>query len=286
MTRLITPLSLVALLAPSVSAFVPSPVGGRAGQLDVAARVTLERGLIEPNENQASWQDANWEVYTLDAGYSFGDVGGLRDVFARIDVSFFDSPAERVGGQTFAEHDSGVLVGLTAGLNLIHVPDFAWGLFVRGTVPIDVNLDKFANPRVDYLALGSQVGVRLTPHLSYEALLYLGTGPFGPQNATVALQNVFGLEARPSASWKFGTKLGTYFDGDLTERFDDAYDEAFSPGYPDQRDRIRMMRFGLVIAPYIAFDDRYSLEFNAILKLFGFDAPATQVYQATLRVVL
>ena len=41
----------------------------------MSLRASLERGLVEPNENQASWQRARWEMYALGVGYGVGDVG-------------------------------------------------------------------------------------------------------------------------------------------------------------------------------------------------------------------
>src|SRR5881394_2784881 len=47
----------ISLLAPRAAlAFVPIPIGGHAGELDLALQLGLERGKIEPNENQDSWQ--------------------------------------------------------------------------------------------------------------------------------------------------------------------------------------------------------------------------------------
>ena len=43
-----------------------------------------------------------------------------------------------------------------------------------------------------------------------------------------------------------------------------------------------MMRFGVVTAPHVAYGP-VALELLYLQKLFGFDPPATQLYQAGLR---
>ena len=59
------------LLSSTAHALIPVPVGGHAGDVDATARVTLERGKVEPNENPASWQKANWELYSVGGGYTY-----------------------------------------------------------------------------------------------------------------------------------------------------------------------------------------------------------------------
>jgi hypothetical protein len=62
----------VMLAAPRADALIPIPVGGHPQELDVYLRATLERGLVEPNENPASFQKARWEMLTIGAGYGLG----------------------------------------------------------------------------------------------------------------------------------------------------------------------------------------------------------------------
>ncbi len=84
----------VCLTSSSAQALITSPVGGRPGEFDLSTRVSLERGKVEPNENEQSFQRARWNMYALGIGYGFGDLGPVRDIYARIDGTYVDSPAE------------------------------------------------------------------------------------------------------------------------------------------------------------------------------------------------
>ncbi|HSO37148.1 MAG TPA: hypothetical protein VLT33_31700, partial [Labilithrix sp.] len=84
----------VSTLAGSAHALIPIPVGGHPKELDVFARVTLERGLVEPNENKASYQKASWEMFTVGGGYGIGDVGPLQDLSVRGELTGYRSPEE------------------------------------------------------------------------------------------------------------------------------------------------------------------------------------------------
>lgn len=289
--------------ARSSSAFVPIPVGGHPGELDLSLRLGLERGLVEPNEFDGSWQKANWNLYQGGVGYTYGTIGPFDDVFFRLDGTFFTSPAETSdpknlkfpergtpascigtampeGFCEFHSEDQGWLITPSIGANLIHVADFSFGLFLQATIPISVDLSRFTLPRVDYVSGGTQLGVHLTPWFGYTARIYIGSGAnssSGKQNAAIVITNSFVLEARSwLLPWKIGIAIGPYFEGDLTERFDDVYDAAYTTGYPDRRDRIRAMKFGMTYLPFIGVTEHAALEFGFVQKLFGYDAPATQ----------
>jgi hypothetical protein len=68
----------IATSAGAASAFVPIPVGGHPGETDLMIRAGFERGLIEPNEFDGSWQSANWELFQLGVGHTIGTVGPLE----------------------------------------------------------------------------------------------------------------------------------------------------------------------------------------------------------------
>ena len=288
---------VVALLCTTQAslALVPTPVGGHPGELDLNLRLSFERGKVEPNENVDSFQVARWEIYAVGAGYTVGDWGPLRDAFLRAEAAYVVLPSERNEQGTVEAHDClgraidtarcefypsdrGGTVMLAVGANLVHEPEHSFGLFLQGSAPIGLNLDKFVTVRVDNLAGGVQTALRLTPCASFESRLYVGSGTFSEkQNATIALTNLFGLTVRRwLLPWKAGLKFGTYVDGDLRERFDDRYDAAFSA--PGRRDRIRMLRVGTVVAPFVQVGERVAVELTYVQKLFGYDTPATQFY--------
>lgn len=301
-------------LASSAHALVTTPVGGRPGQADVNVRAMFERGLIEPVENRDAWQTANWEIYTVGGGYTVGDLGPLQDLFVRLEVSWYDSPAEIVpddgkpaptvcGGRVLADgrcqihpSDRGTLITPQVGFNLLHPGPYSFGLFFQGNVPLDVNYDKFVLPRTDIIGGGLAWAVRFSKAFSYEGRFFLGSGPLnGKQNATTAIITNFKLEAeRWLIDSPIGIAFGPYFDADFTQRYDENYDNTFVSGVPttddgtvsgpgDTRDRIRMMRFGYSLSPYIKLGDSFALEGNFTQKLFGYDTPATRFFSIGAR---
>lgn len=291
--------------------FTSTSVGGHPGELDLSFRWGFETGKIEPNENTRSWQKAHIHLFTLGAGYTVGNVGFLEDFYARLDTTYFVSPAEVNDLERgvvapsrcpavvlderscrFYPEDKGGLVTPTVGGNLIHTADLSFGLYLQGTIPIDVDLAKFSNPRVDYLAGGTQLGVHLTPWFSYEARTFVGSGAWRSgqtQNASVSLTNLFVFEARRwLLPWAAGIKIGPYFDGDLTERFDARYDFTYSrKDLTDyQGDRVRSLRFAVAILPYFRVTESSGVELGYVQKAFGYDAIATKYFFAALRGVI
>lgn len=308
-------------------AFVPTPVGGHPGELDVNAQVTTERGKTEPNENQKSFmRPKGWYEYKLGVGYTWGHFGPLQFFSTRLEATYYTTPAERndpsewqvgapgssppgtiapectagakflgAGECEFYPADQGTQLSATVSAALIHDPKFALGFFLRGTVPFAMDLEKFGNPRIDYLAGGWQLGVELESWLSYEVGFFIGSGtrPVSQkQNGAVALSNLFHFHAeRWLLPWKVGIKLGPYVEGDIHERFDERYDRAYSPvelpqpgGQPiQQRDRIRAARFAVALLPYFLVTEHLAVEAGYIQKFFGYDARATQAYFVGVR---
>ena len=209
------------LEARPAAAFVPTPVGGHPGELDVHLQLGIEGGKIEPNENGDSFQRAHgFNLYTLGVGYTLGSFGAFQDVALRVQGTYFTSPAERtdrtldgrpidparcvaparLDGNICEFHpaDRGGLVTLTVSTNFVHQADFSFGAFLQGTVALGVDLEKFANPSVHHFGGGITLGVHLTPWLAFESLTFvgLGTRPFGSeQNGAVALSNLLVFEA-------------------------------------------------------------------------------------------
>ena len=246
-------------------AFVGTPVGGHPGELDVNAVVTAERGKTEPNENQASFMKTRgWYEYKLGAGYTFGDLGPLQFFSARLEATYYQTPAEKndpdewqvgapgssppgsigsecsagakyLGGGVceFYPEDTGTIATATVSFAAVHDPKFALGFFLKGSVPFGMDLDKFENPRLDYFAGGTNVSVELQNWLLLETTIFLGSGtrPFGKeQNGAAALSALFDFKTRRwLLPWKAGIKIGPYVEGDIHERYDERYDRAFSP---------------------------------------------------------
>lgn len=305
-------LALVAsglLLSSPAWALIPTPVGGHKGELDVNLRVTLERGKVEPNDNTASFQKARWQLYTLGTGYAVGDVSVFQDLSLRLEWTAFQAPAEKndlargpltmaqcrsgklsaEGQCEFHPADTGTYATPQLSFNLIHTGTHSFGFFLMGNIPIGIDYKRFVVPRTDLVAGGIQTGTFLTERFTVETRIYLGSGNFigGKQNSTIAISTAFGIRGkRWLLPWPAGIKAGTYFDGDLlNERTDPAYDQAYTAGYPERSDRIRMMRFGALVAPYFQVTDSFAVELSYVQKIFGYDTPATQFYSAGVRAV-
>lgn len=313
MHRSLTALLVVAAVAVSsrAEALIPIPVGGHPKELDVFARVTLERGLVEPNENKASFQRAQWEMFTVGGGYGIGDVGVLQDLSVRAEITGYQSPAEvndlargsvpagacagvvtAPGQCQFHPSDRGAFITPSIGASLVHTGQFAFGVFLVGNIPVGVNYEKFVVPRVDYVGGGFRAGTEFSSWFALETSFYVGSGSAGKggrQNGTFAATQLLHFRTGRIGTSPFvrlGVKLGPYVDGDLIgERTDPAYDQAYTAGYPDRTDRIRMFRFAASAFPYAQVSDKVSLELGYLQKLFGYDTPATQLYTATIRYV-
>lgn len=307
---------------------VATPVGGHPGELDLNLQLTLERGKTEPAENPAStFKSRGFYESKLGVGYTFGDWGPLQFFSARLEATFFQTPEEKNdpdrwfvsapdagteavpgagectagavylgdGACRFHPEDRGTLLSASVSFAAVHTPSSALGFFVRSQLPLGMDLDKFQNPRIDYLAGGALAGVEFTPWLGFESQFFLGLGtrPFGKeQNGAVALTNLVHAHARSwLLPWKAGFKLGPYVEGDIHQRFDARYDSAYSPIVQSQpeaeprqsRDRIRAARFALALLPYFLVTEYLSVELGYVQKFFGYDARATQAYSLGLR---
>jgi hypothetical protein len=299
------------LAAERADALIPIPVGGHPKELDVFMRLTLERGLVEPNENKASWQKANWEMFTVGGGYGLGHFGTFQDLSVRLEVTGYQTPAEvndpekgtvdaavcpgsvpGPGKCEFHSADRGAFITPSVSTSLVHTATTSFGVFVLGNVPIGVNYKKFVSPRIDFVGGGFRGGIELAPWFALETSFYVGTGSSGRggrQNGTFAATQLLHFRSEKlgtSPSFRVGIKVGPYIDGDLIgERSDARYDQVYTAGYPDRTDRIRMFRFAATFLPYVQMSDKVSLELGYLQKLFGYDTPATQLYTATLRYV-
>ncbi len=243
-------------------AFVQVPVGGTPGSTDVVARVTLERGNVEPHANAQSWNHAQ----------------------CRIDARQCE----------FHRANAGLALQPRVFANVVHDARAALGFYLQGTVPIGINLNRFELPRLDPLTLGVTLGVYLTSWLDAEA--HVTYAPFGwqlfddrYQNGAITQTTLLGAHAsRWLLPHPWGVKAGVYFEGDNQQRFDDRYDAAFVVGYRpgaqdgQGRERIRALKLGLVASAYVELTPSLAVELGTVQKRFGYDAVATQSYVAGL----
>ncbi len=307
-------------------AFVQVPVGGTPGSTDVVARVTLERGNVEPHANAQSWNHAQWQLYSAGLSHNFGEAGPFKDVTLSLDATVFDAPSERndpsrlivPAGQEatfilpcdrgavridarqceFHRANAGLALQPRVFANVVHDARAALGFYLQGTVPIGINLNRFELPRLDPLTLGVTLGVYLTSWLDAEA--HVTYAPFGwqlfddrYQNGAITQTTLLGAHAsRWLLPHPWGVKAGVYFEGDNQQRFDDRYDAAFVVGYRpgaqdgQGRERIRALKLGLVASAYVELTPSLAVELGTVQKRFGYDAVATQSYFAAVRYAL
>jgi len=191
------------------------------------------------------------------------------------------------GSCQFHAPTSGVLLTPSLSFNLLHNAQFSFGLFAQGTARFGVQVGKFSLPRLDVFATGTQLGLHLTPWLGFENRVYVGFGArssTGRQNGAVSSTTLLVLEAqRWVLPLRAGVKIGIFFEGDLRQRTDEIYDAAYTAGYPPRTDRIRSLRFGTVVLPYVTATDHVAIEGGYIQKQFGYDAEATVFLYTGLR---
>ena len=297
----------------TTDAFVAISVGGHEGEIDTNAHFIGEFGTVEPTERPTTFHPANIKILNLGAGYTVGNVGPLQDLYLRVEGAYYTAGAEVIsnpdddllkdGGAigltpgkpvTVFEQDTGGYVTATLAANLIHEARFSFGLFVQGTIPVEVDFEKFSNVHLHYVGGGATVGVFLTDptklvRLGYASRIFVGSGMYqdgGQHNAAVALTNLFALEfSRWVLPWRMGLLAGPYFEGDLNEHVNDGYHDLYRSIDPDlvAGDRVRAMRFAVAVLPYIRITNHAALEFGYVQKLFGYDARATQFWSGGVR---
>ena len=294
-------------------AFVASSVGGHEGEIDMNATFIGEFGKVEPTERPTTWQKANIKILNFGAGYTIGKLGPLEDFYVRVEGAYYNAAAEVIDNPDDDLLKDGGAIGLTPGqpvevygadrggyvtatiaANLVHETRFSFGLFLQGTVPIDVNFQKFSNVHLHYVGGGATIGVFITEptklvRLAYASRTFVGSGAYkdGYQhNASVAMTNLFVVEfARWALPWRMGVMAGPYFEGDLNEHVNRGYNDLYRKLDPDlvNGDRVRAMRFAIAVLPYFRITNNAALELGYVQKLFGYDPPATQFWTGGVR---
>jgi hypothetical protein len=292
----------VLLIASPAGAFGTATVGGEEGQLDVNAHFGWDFGELQPTERPETFQTADTKRMSWGAGYAVGDVGPLHDFYFRLEGTYYAATDEAVEneddvlpvGRRFFGSDRGGWVTAILATNFIHEERFSFGIWLQGSVPIDVHLAKLGNPNIHYGGGGLLTTVHLTDptavvRFGYSGRLFLGSGAYDgdfQDNAAVALTNLFQLEAsRWLLPWRIGVAFGPYFEGDLNQHVDATYYAAYGSVDPDlvAGDRIRAMRFAIAVLPWFRVTDHTAVEVGYVHELFGYDTRATQVLTAGVR---
>lgn len=272
-------LMVCALQWPSnAAALVSGPSALSAGEWNVEMRTVFERGKIEPNENRASFQSAQIDIYKLTVARGLSDLPFGQDHSVRLDYLRFTSGREAVGAQVFYEQDTGNVATLTYGFNFVHEASYSAGMYLSASPLTNYNQRKFSSPRVDLWALGLKTGLEISEAWILENSVHYGSGIPGRQNAYVAFTQLAGFKF--SLGVPLTLKLGPYAELDMQERVDAEYDAAFSA--PGRSDRIRSMKVGTVISLDAKISSKWYLGAGYVQKLGGYDAPATNASFASL----
>lgn len=264
---------MVVLAIPSAKALVSGPSAVGEGMWGVELRAIQERGLVEPNEDRASYQPARIDLVRVSATRGFSAPGFGQDHFARVDLTSLTSGREEVAGRTFYEEDRGHVVTLSYGFNFLHEPTASAGLYFSVSPVTDFNHRKFSVPRVDVWAIGLKSGLEIIDQWFLENSAHLGSGIPGRQNSYLALTQIVGSRFRVFDENQLFLKFGPYAELDLQDRFDEAYDDAFSPA--GRRDRIRSMKIGTILSADLMLGANHYLNLAYVQKLGGYDAVAT-----------
>jgi hypothetical protein len=292
-----------AVFAAPASAFNHAAIGGQdEGEIDINANFIGQFGNVEPTERPTTFQDADIKIFNVGAGYTIGEVGPFSQFYVRVDGAYFiageesiTDPGDELYGTKMFGEDRGGYVTATVSTNFIHEPRYTFGAYLQGTVPIDVSFQKFSSVRLHWIAGGTTVGVFLTDptklvRLAFSNRLFVGSGAYDgdyQHNASAAMTNLFSLEfARWLLPWRMGISVGPYFAADVNEHVNRVYHDAYARLSPDlvEGDRIRSMQLAVAVLPYFEITDHAALELGYVQRLFGYDLPATQYWNAGIRV--
>jgi len=256
---------LVGLHPDRAFAYIAGSVSAPEGHFDLGLRLELMRGLSGPlnvpESQQAQRPSVN--IYEAATGYNFGELGFIQDLTFRITGQFFVSAAEIYQVKTLYEEDSAGILTFEVSANLVHEVDRSFGFFLRSSWPLGMNLQKFANPKIDRFGFGVQGGVKYTEVLGSEFLIFYGSGIYsknGSQNASLTAMLPLVLNTK---AWIFSNgaalKFGPFFDGDLGDRKESAYGT----------EAIRSFRLGFAILPSVRVSNAFGLDAGYVQKLSG-----------------
>jgi len=272
----------LAVFSSQIFAYVAGSAGIQEGGVELTMKAELMRGLAGP-ENLAESQQRlipSVNIFELGAGYNFGALSVFQDIKARLTSAQFTSAEETLSGTTIYSKNEGWIAGIELSSNLIHDVDKIFGIFVRTQHPINMNVAKFVNPKVDRIGLGVQSGFKFNESFGQETVVFFGSG-----------LNQDGMKQNPSLSvsllgaWILNQgffadgaalKFGPFYDGDLSERSDLGYGTT----------GIRTFRIGAVLSASYNISKHLGLDLAYIQKFSGSYFRATKDFIFTLRMNL
>jgi len=268
------------LVSNSAMALVSGPSSVDAGEQYFSIGTQAERGKVEPNENKASYQSAQIDIYKLKYVRGLESLPGLSTSNVYFEYGSFSSAQEQVGSTLFYEKDQGAYLTLGFSGDIVHEADKQLGFYAQLSPGRTYNKNKFSNPRLDLFALGLTTSFNVTNNLFQRNLIHYGSGDTPSQNAYLVVDTGFGYRLNQLAGRPLTIAGSLFFEADMTERTDPSYDAAFSPnGTPD---RIRAFKYGTLLGVDVALTRKVSLNINYLQKLGGYDARSTQIYTANI----
>ena len=245
------------------------------GESRIAIESQNERGKVEPNENRASYQDADIKISRLKYAYGLGDLVWLKYASINLEYAQFVSAEERVTATLFYEEDKGSYASLGFSGEFLHDADRVFGFYINFTPSSSYNKKKFSNPRIDTFSLGLNSSFNISENVFYKNLLHYGSGEGADQNSYFAIDTGFGFRLEELVRLPLVLSTTLFLESDLKERFDSAYDAAFSAA--GRTDRIRAFKYGTLIGLNAEITKKFAVSFESLQKLGGYDARSTQI---------
>ncbi|MFN7729807.1 MAG: hypothetical protein ACK5P7_11680 [Bdellovibrio sp.] len=268
------------LVADSAFAFVVGPSSVNEGENYLSLGVQSERGKVEPNENRASFQEAEIDINKLKYVRGFEGFLGLSRSTLFAEYGTFSSAKEQVGSTVFYNEDKGSYLTLGLAGDIVHDLEKQFGFYLQISPSRDYNKNKFSNPRLDVFALGLTSAFNVTDHFFQKNLIHFGSGDGSQQNSYLAIDTGFGYRLNHLLARQFTLTASLFFEADLAERKDASYDAAFSAA--GTQDRIRAFKYGTVLGADISITKTINLSLNHLQKLGGYDARSTQITTVNL----
>jgi hypothetical protein len=270
-------LFVLGLVAGSINAY--GLVGGVSalgeGESRIGLESQIEQGKIEPNENRASFQDADIKINRIKYAYGLSDFAGLKYTSLYLEYGQFTSNEERVGATLFYEEDKGSYASVGFSAELLHDADRVFGFYINVLPSPNYNKKKFSNPRLDKFSFGLNSSFNISDNVFYKNLFHYGSGDGTDQNSYFAIDTGFGFRLEEIVRVPAFLSTTLFLESDLSERFDSSYDTAFSAA--GRTDRVRAFKYGTLIGLNIEITKNISASLEALQKLGGYDARSTQI---------
>lgn len=268
------------LLSNSAMAFVSGPSSVSEGENYVSVGIQAERGKVEPNENRASYQDAQIDIYKLKYVRGLEGFLSLSRSNFYLEYGSFASAKEQVGSTLFYEKDQGSYITLGFSGDIVHDLEKQFGFYLQASPVRSYNTNKFSNPRLDLFAIGLTSAFNVSDNFFQRNLIHYGSGDGTNQNSYLAIDTGFGYRLNHLVGRQLTIAGSLFLEADIAERKDASYDAAFSP--TGTQDRIRSFKYGTLFGVDMALTDSIGINVNYLQKLGGYDARSTQIFTGSI----